>query len=150
MVAKANDQKQQEPQSNQPSDQQLTDNKASVDNIHEPYTKPTTVSQPTPVTMAFTSPPSQNKQIFQSNTPLNTLQNQIDNLVNDAERTKRELTEISVHLRTQYRALYNTDQLQLKPNAEPTNTAPSQETEDKIALAQSIRFASATDQSNKA
>lgn len=151
MVVKTNNQNPQQPQTNQPSDQRLTGNNTNVDNIHEPFSKSTAISnQSTPVTMAFTSPASTNNPTAQSNTPLNSVQNQIDSLVNDAERTKRELTEISVHLRNQYRSLYNTDQPLLKSNPAPTSSNPSAETEDRIALAQSIRFASATDQSSKA
>ena len=134
--------------------QQLPDSpandKSDTGHASAQHPESTPVNQPSAVTASITS--QDNTSAYQASAPLGTLQSQIDKLVNDAERTKKELTEISVHLRQHYRSLYNTDLLQIKSIPTATHTANNhsvQETEDQAALAQSIRFASAVDQNGE-
>lgn len=81
-----------------------------------------------------------------------TIQDQIGSLVNDAERTKRQLTDLADFLKSQYRSLYNTDiafasvpRKQSRPAQDDNGTIAALE---HAGLVQSIHYAAATDSDN--
>jgi len=85
-----------------------------------------------------------------SSNPISSLKEKIDNLVNDAIRTKRELAELSDYLTQQYQALYSTERPTtvgtLTKSSQPvTHTPHVSQSEDQQALKQSVRYASAMD-----
>lgn len=78
------------------------------------------------------------------------IQSQIDNLVEDAERTKKELTELADHLKLKYRELYNMDlsrpQSAVRSLQSAKNPSAKQKPNDDTAsLLQSIQYAAAVD-----
>ena len=79
------------------------------------------------------------------------LAQEIDELVDEAERTKARLTELAEHIRNQYRRLYNTDINHPTPelrSVAPTTLPESVVTpqiDEKAGLQQSIRLASSVD-----
>ena len=81
-------------------------------------------------------------------TPPPSIQNQIDNLVNDAECSKQELSDLANYLKRQYQRLYNTDIDACKAASEPLRPAfppVNQATTDWAGLKQSLRYAAAVD-----
>jgi len=102
--------------------------------------------------------PAQVQQIIQpqqSGDSSGGLKQQIDKLVEDAIRTKKQLAELSVYLKDQYQALYS-DEQPIQDTTSPTasqtqalRTPATQKAEDLAALKQSIRYASAVDQKSK-
>jgi len=158
LVLQAYAQNQLPPETNEQLVEQLADAQANKESSTEytsthQHSDTAEVSQPASITSPFTPQPSPSSNpALHASAPLNTLQSQIDVLVNDAERTKKELTDISVHLRKHYRSLYNTDLLQVKTSPTPISTTQglsSHDTDDQAALTHSIRFASALDQSSE-
>jgi len=83
--------------------------------------------------------------------PIGGLKQQIDKLVEDAMRTKKELAELSGYLKDQYQALYSAElpvQNTTSPAVSQTQalrTPATQKAEDQAALKQSIRYASAAE-----
>lgn len=80
-----------------------------------------------------------------------TIQDQIGSLVKDAERTKRQLTDLAEFLKGQYRSLYNTDIAVVPTKTRSTRTTSQDEENnraaalDRAGLVQSIRYAAALD-----
>lgn len=81
-----------------------------------------------------------------------TVQDQISSLVNDAERTKRQLTDLAEFLKKQYRSLYNTDitfasapHKQSRPTRDENGTIAAL---DRAGLVQSIHYAAVADSGN--
>ena len=80
--------------------------------------------------------------------PRHSIQDQIDNLVTDAERSKQELSDLANHLKRQYQTLYNTDIDASKAAPQPLRPAfpaADQATTDWAGLKQSLRYAAAVD-----
>lgn len=78
------------------------------------------------------------------------IQSQIDHLVEDAERTKRELTELADHLKLKYRELYNMDLMRPQTAVRSLQSARPQGSkvkanDDTASLLQSIQYAAAVD-----
>jgi flagellar biosynthesis protein FlhG len=101
-----------------------------------------TISTPDPVATF--------KDLPASSSPISSLKEKIDGLVNDAIRTKRELAELSDYLTQQYQSLYSTERpttagASTRSPQPVTNTSCSSQAEDHLALKQSIRYASAID-----
>lgn len=107
----------------------------------------TVTNDPEPV------PPVEKAPLMTTHTsPVEALREEIDRLVSDAIRTKKELAELSSYLKDQYRALYNTDHLVSNKThdlssseTKPQQISLNKQREDQLALKQSIRYASAVD-----
>lgn len=124
-----------------------TDNSAVAQETAETKTQSHVPTKPTEDPGA--QPPEHSKP---SSDPISSLKTQIDSLVDDAIRTKRELADLSSYLKDQYQALYNSTQASQHSKILPTPMSQpqtSQQSEDQIGLRQSIRYASAVDQNRK-
>ena len=78
---------------------------------------------------------------------------QLDNLVSDAERTKKELTDLASHIRQKYRDLYNYDLAKPQSSVHTLRSTSksavqTEQCSEDDSLRQSIQFASAVDRRN--
>lgn len=118
----------------------------------EQKTEPAT-EQEEPIETAIINTPEPvdtSKELPASSSPISSLKEKIDSLVNDAIRTKRELAELSDYLTQQYQALYSTERhstagASTRSPKPVTSTPRSSQAEDQLALKQSVRYASAID-----